>query len=379
VSGLLSLVNSALHPSTGSGRTAGEIQNERRELWWKNRKNTMKQWLNKLWEFLTESNVKKLGFIGAILAGLSSAVVSVSPTVMQWFSHAPAVVSDGLREGNDLLNIGQYAAAKRSFEQVSKADPQNTAAALGVKKAALWELTDAAEFEQKLHSLYAQYPDDAHLNVFMGKLFGANHNIDAALPYYQKALKLNPKLAEAYFDLGVLYEPQGKKTEAKKAYEQALEASSSTPKYRDNLAFWYFKQRDYDKAIALYGQNSNYPLSALGLAKIHGLRGEWQQAEALQRQALQLLKNDDGNPWYFEVAKGGVELIELPEKIDYAQLQLSLSLFMQGTTDTAQYGKLLSVKQSDVKAVMQAEVNQLARDTPAVASQLDAFSAQFLR
>jgi tetratricopeptide (TPR) repeat protein len=231
-------------------------------------------------------------------------------------------------------------------------------------------------FEQKLRSLYAQHPDDAHLNLFMGKLYGAEHKIDDALPYYQAALKLNPKLAEAHFDLGVLYEQQGKKTEARKSYEQAL-AISSTPKYRDNLAYWYFKQRNYEKAIALYGQNSNYPLSALGLAKIHGLRGEWQQAEALQRQALALLTQDDGNPWYFEVENGGVELIALPEKTDYAQVQLSLSLFMQGKA--AQNEKLLSLKQAEVKAAMQTEVNQLARDTPAMASQLDAFSAQFLR
>lgn len=340
----------------------------------------MKQWLNKMWEFLTESNVKKLGFIGALLAGLSSAVVSVSPTVIQWFSHAPAVVSDGLREGNALLDIGRYAAAKQSFKQVLDSDAKNPAAQLGMKKATLWELTDTAEFEQKLRSLYAQYPDDAHLNLFMGKLFGADHKIGAALPYYQKALKFNPQLAEAYFDLGVLYEQQGKKTEAKKAYEQAL-AISATPKYRDNLAYWYFKQRNYDKAVELYGENSNYPLSALGLSKIHWLRGEWQQAEDLQRQTLQLLKNDDGSSWYLEVKGGGVELIARSEKIDYVSFCLSVSVFMQGNEEVAKQivGGVSHPLQKDIQEIVRTDLNLLAKGNAQFSEQLALFESNFLK
>lgn len=280
----------------------------------------MRQVAIRLWNRLTEINMKKLAFVGTFIAVLVGAGWAVY-TYVSGQPAKPAVVIDLVNEGDSFLNIARYSEAKKSFQKALAINPQDEQAAWGLKKTELWDARDKATFEQNLHNLYEKNPNDAHVNLFYGKLYGADHYLQKALPFYQKAIYINKNLAEAHFDLGVLYEQQGKATEAEAEYEQAVSLRAAIPKYQNNLAHVYFKKGDYDRAIETYGKISNYPLSALELAKIYWIRGELQQAESFQRQALQLLNDEqlmneieNQEPWYFEVDKEGLELIQLAEK-----------------------------------------------------------------
>jgi Flp pilus assembly protein TadD len=72
---------------------------------------------------------------------------------------------------------------------------------------------------------------------------------EQAMSFYQKAVALRPELAEAHFALGRLYDQNGKDEEAKLHYGKAIEISSATPKYHNNLAELFFRKGDYDRAI----------------------------------------------------------------------------------------------------------------------------------
>lgn len=320
----------------------------------------MKQWFIQGWGGL--SFEKQLTIIAVIFSTVMAAGWAVYLHVSEQ-PDKPVSAINLIDEGNGFLNIGQYAEAKQSFSKAYDNDKQDLAAAWGLKKAELWETKTPEAFEQQLQLLYAENPRDAHLNLFYGKLYGANHKLDKALPYYRIALELNPALAEVHFDLGVLYQQQGKALAAQTEYEQAV-ALRAVPKYQNNLADLYFERKDYDRAFELYGKISNYPLSALQLAKIYWIKGELRQAEDLQRQALQLLDNElGGEPWFFEVGDGGgVDLIQKAEKKAYTHYCVSASLFLQGRADEAkaELKDLSGIGQADIESIIRADLNRLA-------------------
>jgi len=344
----------------------------------------MRRYVIQLWNWLTETNMKKLAFVGTFIAALVGAGWAVY-TYESSQPDKPVAVINLISEGNSFLNIARYSEAKQSFQKALTANPQDEQAAWGLKKAELWDAKDLATFEQNLQNMYDKYPNDAHVNLFFGKLYGAAHDVPKALPFYQKAIDINKNLAEAHFDLGVLYEQQGKKSEAKAEYEQAV-SLRTIPKYQDNLAHIYFKQGDDDRAIEMYGKISNYPLSALELAKIYWIRGELQQAESSQRQALQLLndeqlmsKTENQEPWYFEVGNDGLELIQLAEKKDYSHFCLSVSLFLQGKDNDAKHelNDLRSTRQAEIKNIITADLNSLARANSHFSERITAYQSLF--
>lgn len=321
----------------------------------------MKQWFIQGWGGL--SFEKQL----TIIAVIFSTVVAAGWAVFVHVSGQPDKPVSAINlidEGNGFLNSGQYAEAKQRFSKAyDENNKQDLAAAWGLKKAELWEAKTQEAFEQQLQLLYAENPQDAHLNLFYGKLYGAKHEADKALPYYRTALELNPALADAHFDLGVLYEQQGKSVAAQAEYEQAV-ALQAMPKYQNNLADLFFKQKDYGRAFEVYGKISNYPLSALQLAKIDWIKGDLQQAESLQRLALQLLGNGQSvEPWDFAIGDNvGVELTQAEEKKDYVHFCVSASLFLQGRKDEAkaELKNLSGIGHVDIKSIIRADLNNLA-------------------
>lgn len=339
-----------------------------------------------LWTWLTEDNMKKLAFVGGFIATLVGAGWTV---YTHWSSQPvkPVAVINLIAEGDSFLDIGRYAKAKQSFQEALKTDPQDEDAAWGLKKAELWETNDTAVFEKNLQNLYAKNPKDPHVNLFLGKLYVEEYrDVPKALSYYQKAIAIKPNLPEAHFGLGLLYDHQpNQESAAKKEYELAA-TQSAIPKYRNNLAYFYVKHRDYERAIETYGKNSNYPLSALELAKIYWIRDELPEAENYQRQALQLLNdaqnNSDQEPWYLEVDnKELIELIQLSEKKDYAHFCLSVSLYLQGKDKIAkqELSNLKSIKQAEIKTIIEADLKNLVKANGKFIQQVKEFEKKYLK
>ncbi len=125
-------------------------------------------------------------------------------------------------EGDKALNIGRYADAKRIFEEELKINPQNLQAAWGLKIAGVKETLSGEAYKQAVDDLYKQNPKDGHVNLFLGEFYADNQELDKAITYYESAIKLDPELSEAHYDLAVLYEQQGDLNAAKVEYLKAL-------------------------------------------------------------------------------------------------------------------------------------------------------------
>ncbi len=296
---------------------------------------------------------------------------------------------------DNLLNIGRYAEAKQAYEYALEIDPHNAEASWGQKKAAVWDIQEKPVFELAIKHLYEENPEDEHVNLFLGEFYATSPTRDEnakAIDYLKKAIELNPKVAEAYFDLGVLYEQSGKNQEAETNYQQAVNISHSTAKYLNNLAYLYFKQKDYQKALATYGKVSKFPLSALESAKIYWRLGKVDKAMEFQRLALEwlnddalMLKPDQQKPWDFEFGKEEwlEQLFQTPEKKSYASLCLSVSQYLLGQTEEA--AKTITnvreqklTRQATIDQIMRKELEELALDYPTFAVQLDAYMKTYL-
>ena len=292
--------------------------------------------LPELWNYIKKISLV-VAFIAAIIAGGWVAYIYD-------ISKKPQIADKQLIvEGDNALNIGRYADAKRIFEAEFKANPQNKQAAWSLKIAQIRQTLSQPGFKEAIDTLYQQNPNDAHVNLFLGEFYAANHQPDKAVQYYEQAIEQNPKLAEAHYDLAMLYDQQGNHESAKVESLKAIEISP-TPKYRNNLGTIYFKQQHYEEAIKEYGKNKEYPLSALESAKIYWRLEYLSQALSYQKQAVEWLedktimsKPENQDAWYFEIAPGkNIELVKLEEKKSYAYFCLSVSLYLQGDMEGAE-------------------------------------------
>ena len=352
--------------------------------------NARKSLFKQLWSWLTETNLKKLVFLSLLIALLVAG---------GWLSYIFMIKADEIDSritvGDNLLNIGRYAEAKKAYEYALEIDPHNAEASWGQKKAAVWDIKEKPVFELAIKHLYEENPEDEHVNLFLGEFYATSPTRDEnakAIDYLKKAIELNPKVAEAYFDLGVLYEQSGKNQEAETNYQQAVNISHSTAKYLNNLAYLYFKQKDYQKALATYGKVSKFPLSALESAKIYWRLGKVDKAMEFQRLALEwldddalMLNPDQQKPWDFEFGKEDwlEQLFQTSEKKSYAALCLSVSQYLLGQTEeaaktVANVREQKLTRQATIDLIMRKELEELALDNPTFAVQLDAYMKTYL-
>jgi len=138
------------------------------------------------------------------------------------------------------INLGQLHAglgnkiAARYFDNAILIDPKSVAS-LHAKAQYLQDKNDlkgSIELYKKINNLDPQY-EEAYYNT--GLLYLDLDSIAKAQQAFDLAIKVNPTFVQAYFYRGVAAELQGKKTQAKSDYEQALKLAPDYEKAREAL------------------------------------------------------------------------------------------------------------------------------------------------
>ena len=345
--------------------------------------------LTKTGRWFAKENIRRISFIVIFII---IAVVGGRLTHLYDVSKKPkVVVQQSIVEGDNALNIGRYAEAQRIFAAEFKGNSKNKEAEWGLKIAELRQSLLMPTFKADLDAIYQEDPNDAYVNFFMGEYYAANQQSDTAITYYNQAIALNSKLAEAHFKLAELYEQQGL-LEATNV--ELLKAVDIAPinKYRNKLGTLYFKQKRYEAAIKEYGKNQGYPLSALKSAMIYWHLEYLSQALNYQKQALGLLENEalmtkpeNQEPWYFEIMpKKVISLSELNQKLAYAYYGLSVSFYLQGDTQRAENAilkspELSAVQQLDLKDLLTTDLDVLAQANGGYSDQVEAYKLRYLQ
>ena len=69
----------------------------------------------------------------------------------------------------------------------------------------------------------------------LGKFYFLNHKYEEAVCEFQKVLEINPKNAEAYYNIGLIKESANKTDEAKEMYAKALKIQNDYKLAREKL------------------------------------------------------------------------------------------------------------------------------------------------
>jgi tetratricopeptide (TPR) repeat protein len=138
----------------------------------------------------------------------------------------------------------------------------------------------------------------AHINLI--SLYGRTGRIEQAQEHYQTAIKLNPNMAQAYYDYGVLLFGQGKRQEAEQAFRHALEINPYYADAHNNLGGLLEMQRRLDSALQEFekaiAERPNYRLAHFHLGRVLVNQGKYD--EAIQHFLKTLAPEDESTPTY---------------------------------------------------------------------------------
>ena len=131
---------------------------------------------------------------------------------------------------------------------------------------------------------------DLDLQIELGKSQLADSLINDSSDTLVKAIERDPLRWESHSALGIIFDRLGNYTNARKAYERALELSPNNIGVKNNLALSLAQAGRLDEAInileTIVAKKSAGPQSRQNLAMLYGLKGEFDKARILTERDL---------------------------------------------------------------------------------------------
>jgi tetratricopeptide (TPR) repeat protein len=129
---------------------------------------------------------------------------------------------------------------------------------------------------------------------------------DEAILCFKKAIDLNPKLMEAYYNLGIAYEGQGKHKDSIDALKEAIQLDPSHANAHYALGYAYYKLKKYNDSVAAFKQSIKIkPDSAFAhskLGQVYIIMGN-KEAARKQYETLKTLDSTLASELYREIIK----------------------------------------------------------------------------
>jgi Tfp pilus assembly protein PilF/peroxiredoxin len=211
--------------------------------------------------------------------------------------YSPLPVRNYLPYGRELLDQRLDAAAVVAFERAAQANPSaSTLYRLGTLLAKSGEAGRArAAFERAL----VMQPDLAEASNDLGALLAQGGDLEAAIERFRAALASTPEYPDALNNLGYALLLSGRDEEARALYEKALALQPDFPEALNNLGLLFGRAGDLDRAERHFrdalGRRGDYGEAANNLALVLVARG---QSDA----AVRLLEGFIGKTPQFEGA-----------------------------------------------------------------------------
>jgi tetratricopeptide (TPR) repeat protein len=192
--------------------------------------------------------------------------------------------------------------------------------------------------------------NDAETYVLMGDAYRKQLDGGNAVTYYQKALTLNPKLAEAQMKIGIIYLTQNNREFFLPAFEAAVTVDPAyAPAYEQLFLYWYL--RDVNKAAVYldkYAANSDQgPELEYMKAGMMYVSGKVPEARTRAQQLIGQYGANVSPRMYRLVAYASDSLNDFTaakEAMSSFLAKADTSMYL--STDFEEYGKILG-KQTD--------------------------------
>jgi Flp pilus assembly protein TadD len=190
--------------------------------------------------------------------------------------------------GSELLDNGLEAAAVVAFERAADANPgASTLYRLGTLLTRTGQSAKArAVFERAL----ALQPDLAEANNDLGALLAQGGDLDGAIARFRAALASAPEYPDALNNLGYALLLTGRDQEARALYEKALALQPDFPEALNNLGLLFGRGGDLDRAERYFREaldrRPDYGEAANNLALVLVSRGQADAAVALLQKLI---------------------------------------------------------------------------------------------
>jgi len=250
-----------------------------------------------------------------------------------------------LAKADSYMDTGRYDQALAAYRSALALDPGDETAVFGRQKAKILARIgpdfDAEAAVTELQALKGLHPDDAHLQVLLGRLAAIRGDAKQARSDYQRALELKPDLAQAWFALGVLARGEGRPEQARGYYEKAVAFAPGHRQYLTNLADLLLDQGDYSEALdryeALLGQSPRLLLARLDAGNAARLAGNLPKAAWHHKRLLRdistpgvLREGDNAAQWVFDLPQEELTMDAPDSKRGYALLAVALTRLLSG-------------------------------------------------
>jgi Flp pilus assembly protein TadD/peroxiredoxin len=217
--------------------------------------------------------------------------------------YSPLPLRNYLPYGRELLDQGLEAAAVVAFERAGQASPSaSTLYRLGTLLAKRGDAGRArAAFERAL----AMQPDLAEANNDLGALLAREGELDGAIERFRVALASTPEYPDALNNLGYSLLLTGRDAEARALYEKALALQPDFPEALNNLGLLLGRTGELGQAEHYFREalqrRSDYGEAANNLALVLVARGQADDAVAMLQSFLE--KNPGFEGTYITLAK----------------------------------------------------------------------------
>ncbi len=163
-------------------------------------------------------------------------------------------------------------------------------------------------------------PEDFDSNLTAGQILGNYQDYNGALPYFKKAVELNPTDAKVIRHLAQSYYEIGEKENSIETYQTAIRNETDRKVKADlyfNLGVLYMQVDDFmaaeDNFYAAYDMNPNDVEALVGMAQTFEGVEKWRRAEKFYKELIML---DSNNPDHY---KGMARVLIHQERMEEAQ------------------------------------------------------------
>jgi len=141
-------------------------------------------------------------------------------------------------------------------QQLRQAEPPPASSSAAQLEAAGDDLHAKKYFADALDYFQAANTKEpsARLLTKMGMMNLLLMRVDASRKDFERAVKLDPKYADAYNNLGAVYYHDHQLKEAIKQYQKAITINPAFATYHSNLGTAYMERKDFDKAASEYAR-----------------------------------------------------------------------------------------------------------------------------
>ena len=205
---------------------------------------------------------------------------------------------------------------------------------------------------KKYTQMLAQNPEAPEIHFNLGNLYAQKEQWQKSIKHYRKAIKIDPKLIDAYRNIAKVYLKIGNEIEAANFWYKGIKLEPGEEKIEQYLGLGntFRSQKQYSKAVDCYRQAIQIQPDLISayhaLAKVLNIQGKHKQIISIYRQGIQ--KNQQSPQFHLALAQA----LAAQNKWQKASNRFRLALDLDSSIATGYYhwGYVLSQMEKWQKA-----------------------------